>query len=96
MLLIFALSVHTPIIPYLPLRLWQRQRIRIRTSTPPESLLLLDNVLPRIHAYEVPRPLHQQVESVPPQPPAVSSSTLHLLPVRALNEVFISTCMSAR
>lgn len=70
-----------------------RQRIRMVVSTPPSELKALDDVKPRIFEPHIPhsRPSDEPTDSSRP----VQSST-HLLPFRALNDVFISTCMTAR
>uniref|UniRef100_A0A5K3FVU8 NAD(+) kinase n=2 Tax=Mesocestoides corti TaxID=53468 RepID=A0A5K3FVU8_MESCO len=75
----------------------RRQRIRLRVSTPPDQLTHLDEIFPRhLDSQGSVSHLHPVAGPKTETTTATSSSTMYLLPVRALNEVFISACMSAR
>ncbi|VDM17334.1 unnamed protein product [Hydatigera taeniaeformis] len=72
-----------------------RHRIRLLVSTSPTQLVSLDTITPRIvesHA------LHSYLsdEDSVGEPAVPNLSPDYLLPVRALNDVFISACLSAR
>ncbi|VDD77850.1 unnamed protein product [Mesocestoides corti] len=71
--------------------------IRLRVSTPPDQLTHLDEIFPRhLDSQGSVSHLHPVAGPKTETTTATSSSTMYLLPVRALNEVFISACMSAR
>ncbi|KAL5106345.1 NAD kinase 2 mitochondrial [Taenia crassiceps] len=72
-----------------------RHRIRLLVSTPPTQLRPLDTITPRIFE---PHPLHSRPSNEGSGRKSAGSvfSPTYLLPVRALNDVFISACLSAR
>lgn len=72
-----------------------RHRIRLLVSTPPTQLRSLDTITPRIFEQHS---LHlcPSDEDSGGESPVSALSPAYLLPVRALNDVFISTCLSAR
>ncbi|KAL5960620.1 NAD kinase 2 mitochondrial [Taenia solium] len=72
-----------------------RHRIRLLVSTPPSQLRSLDTITPRIFEPCSLRSYPSDEDSGGESPVPVLSPA-YLLPVRALNDVFISACLSAR
>ncbi|VDK36986.1 unnamed protein product [Taenia asiatica] len=72
-----------------------RHRIRLLVSTPPSQLRSLDTITPRIFEPCSLRSYPSDEDSGGESPVSVLSPA-YLLPVRALNDVFISACLSAR
>ncbi|KAH9281921.1 NAD kinase 2, mitochondrial [Echinococcus granulosus] len=72
-----------------------RQRIRLLVSTPSAQLIPLDTVTPRL--FEPRAPHSRPSDEDGGEDPAVATlPPTYLLPVRVLNDVFISACLNTR